>query len=41
VEKRLRRLADLGVTELWPVLFGAEADRRRTRALLTGLTARS
>jgi 5,10-methylenetetrahydromethanopterin reductase len=46
VEKQLRRYAEIGVTELWPVVFpvgenqqDAEAGTRRTRALLTRLAA--
>jgi hypothetical protein len=39
---RLKSLADLGVTELWPVLFPAGPDpdvtMDRTRALLAGLS---
>ena len=41
IEKQLRRLADLGVTELWPIIFPVGDDpvrsRRETRALLRGL----
>ena len=41
VEKQLGRLADLGVTELWPIIFPAGDDpassRHGTRALLTRL----
>jgi 5,10-methylenetetrahydromethanopterin reductase len=41
VEEQIRRLSDLGVTELWPIVFGvgddAAGSRRRTRALLAGL----
>jgi 5,10-methylenetetrahydromethanopterin reductase len=41
VEEQIRRLSDLGVTELWPIIFGAGDDpagsRRHTRALLAGL----
>jgi F420-dependent oxidoreductase-like protein len=41
VEKQLRRLADLGVTELWPIIFPVGDDpassRHGTRALLTRL----
>jgi F420-dependent oxidoreductase-like protein len=44
VEKQLRRLADLGVTELWPIIFPVgddpTASRPRTRALLAELAAR-
>jgi 5,10-methylenetetrahydromethanopterin reductase len=44
VEKQLGRLADLGVTELWPTIFpvgdDAAASRQRTRALLAELAAR-
>jgi 5,10-methylenetetrahydromethanopterin reductase len=42
IEHRLKGLEDLGVTELWPVLFPAGADpdatMRRTRAMLAGLS---
>lgn len=45
IEKRLRRLADLGVTELWPIIFPVGDDpgrsRRETRALLRSLAADS
>jgi alkanesulfonate monooxygenase SsuD/methylene tetrahydromethanopterin reductase-like flavin-dependent oxidoreductase (luciferase family) len=41
VEDRLRALADLGVTDLWPVVFGPEGadlqDGARTEALLRSL----
>ena len=41
IEKQLRRLADLGVTELWPIIFPVGDDpvrsRRETRALLRDL----
>jgi len=41
----LWRLASLGVTEFWPIIFPAGGDpagsRRETRALLTGLAAAS
>jgi len=41
VEEQIRRLCDLGVTELWPIIFGvgddAAGSRRRTRALLAEL----
>jgi len=41
IEKQLRRLADLGVTELWPIIFPVGDDpgrsRRETRALLRAL----
>ncbi len=41
VEKQLKRYADVGVTELWPVIFpvgeDAAASIQRTRALLVGL----
>jgi len=38
VEKQLRHLADLGVTDLWPVPFPVgSADTRRTRELLATL----
>jgi 5,10-methylenetetrahydromethanopterin reductase len=43
VEQQLGRLADLGVTEFWPIIFpigdDAASSRCRTRALLTGLAA--
>jgi hypothetical protein len=43
IETQLRRLADLGVTEFWPIIFPVGRDptgsRRETRALLTGLAA--
>jgi 5,10-methylenetetrahydromethanopterin reductase len=35
VEKQLRRYADIGVTDLWPVVF--PAGDARTRTLLAGL----
>lgn len=41
VEKQLRRYADIGVTELWPVVFpvgDTEPSTRRTRALLASLS---
>ena len=41
VEKQLRRYADIGVTELWPVVFPVgdrEPSLRRTRALLASLS---
>jgi F420-dependent oxidoreductase-like protein len=42
IERQLKSLEDLGVTELWPVLFPAGADpdgtMERTRALLAGLS---
>jgi 5,10-methylenetetrahydromethanopterin reductase len=45
IEAQLRRLAGLGVTEFWPIIFPAGGDpagsRRETRALLTGLAAAS
>jgi 5,10-methylenetetrahydromethanopterin reductase len=45
IETQLRRLAGLGVTEFWPIIFPVGADpaasRRETRALLTGLAAAS
>ena len=45
IETQLRRLAGLGVTEFWPVIFPAGRDpaasRRETRAVLTGLAAAS
>lgn len=41
IEKQLGRLADAGVTELWPIIFPAGGDpgrsRRETRALLRSL----
>ena len=41
IEKQLRRLADLGVTELWPIIFPVGDDpvrsRRETRAVLRDL----
>jgi len=41
VEHQLRQLADLGVTEFWPIIFPVGDDpagsRRKTRALLTSL----
>ena len=41
IEKQLRRLADLGVTELWPIIFPVGDDpvrsQRETRALLRDL----
>jgi F420-dependent oxidoreductase-like protein len=41
IEKQLRRLADAGVTELWPIIFPVGEDpgrsRRETRALLHSL----
>ena len=41
IEKQLRRLADVGVTELWPIIFPVGDDpgrsRRETRALLRAL----
>ncbi len=41
IEKQLRRLADAGVTELWPIIFPVGEDpgrsRRETRALLHNL----
>jgi 5,10-methylenetetrahydromethanopterin reductase len=43
VENQLRQLADLGVTEFWPIIFPAGEDpassRLRTRALLSSLAA--
>lgn len=43
VGTQLQRLADLGVTEFWPIIFPAgddpAASRRRTRALLASLAA--
>ena len=45
IEAQLRRLAGLGVTEFWPIIFPAGGDpagsRRATRALLTGLAGAS
>jgi 5,10-methylenetetrahydromethanopterin reductase len=45
IERQLRRLADLGVTELWPIVFPAGDDpaagQRATRALLARLAAAS
>jgi F420-dependent oxidoreductase-like protein len=45
IEKQLERLADLGVTELWPTVFPVgddpDASRHETRALLTRLAAAS
>jgi 5,10-methylenetetrahydromethanopterin reductase len=45
IEAQLRRLADLGVTEFWPIIFPVGSDpagsRHETRALLTGLAAAS
>jgi alkanesulfonate monooxygenase SsuD/methylene tetrahydromethanopterin reductase-like flavin-dependent oxidoreductase (luciferase family) len=42
IERQLKSMEDLGVTELWPVLFPAGADPdatvERTRALLAGLS---
>lgn len=41
VDKQLRRYADIGVTELWPVVFPVgdkEASVQRTRALLASLS---
>ena len=32
IEKQLRRLADLGVTELWPIIFPVGDDPGRSRA---------
>ncbi len=42
VEKQLRRYADVGVTELWSVVFpvgNPEGSVRRTRALLASLSS--
>jgi alkanesulfonate monooxygenase SsuD/methylene tetrahydromethanopterin reductase-like flavin-dependent oxidoreductase (luciferase family) len=43
IEAQLRRLAGLGVTEFWPIIFPVGGDpaasRHETRALLTGLAA--
>ena len=45
IETQLRRLAGLGVTEFWPIIFPVgddpAASRRETRALLTGLAVAS
>jgi 5,10-methylenetetrahydromethanopterin reductase len=45
IDKHLERLADLGVTELWPIIFPVGDDpgssRRETRALLSRLAAAS
>ena len=45
IEKQLRRLADTGVTELWPIIFPVGDDpgrsRRETRALLRALATSS
>jgi 5,10-methylenetetrahydromethanopterin reductase len=45
IETQLRRLAGLGVTEFWPIIFPVGDDpagsRRETRALLAGLAAAS
>jgi 5,10-methylenetetrahydromethanopterin reductase len=45
IQTQLRRLADVGVTEFWPIIFPVGSDpadsQRRTRALLTGLAAAS
>jgi len=45
IETQLRRLAGLGVTELWPIIFPVGGDpagsQRETRALLAGLAATS
>jgi hypothetical protein len=41
LEEQIRGLSDLGVTELWPIIFGvgddAAGSRRRTRAVLAEL----
>jgi hypothetical protein len=43
IEKQLKRLADAGVTELWPIIFPVGDDpgrsRRETRALLRSLAS--
>jgi 5,10-methylenetetrahydromethanopterin reductase len=43
IEHQIRRLSDVGVTELWPIVFPAGDDaagsRRQTRALLAELAA--
>jgi len=43
IEKQLKRLADLGVTELWPIIFPVGDDpgssRQQTRTLLRRLAA--
>ena len=45
IEAQLRRLAGLGVTEFWPIIFPVGDDpagsRRETRTLLAGLAAAS
>jgi hypothetical protein len=44
VERELRRFAEAGVTELWPVVFAVEEEPNavpRTRALLGQLAQRS
>jgi 5,10-methylenetetrahydromethanopterin reductase len=45
IEKQLGRLADAGVTELWPIIFGVGEDpgrsQRETRALLRALATAS
>ena len=45
IETQLRRLADAGVTEFWPIIFPVGGDpagsRAETRALLAGLAAAS
>ena len=45
IEKQLGRLADAGVTELWPIIFGVGDDpgrsQRETRALLRALATAS
>jgi hypothetical protein len=45
VDRQLQRLADLGVTEFWPIIFPAGDDpassRHATKALLTRLAAAS
>jgi 5,10-methylenetetrahydromethanopterin reductase len=44
IERQLARLADLGVTELWPIIFPVGPDpaasRHETRTLLTHLASR-
>ncbi|HEY1918818.1 MAG TPA: TIGR03564 family F420-dependent LLM class oxidoreductase [Streptosporangiaceae bacterium] len=45
IERQLARLADLGVTELWPIIFPVGPDpvasRHETRTLLTHLATRT
>lgn len=43
VEKQLRRYADIGVTELWPVIYpvgSPDVSVERTRVLLASLSPR-